>query len=57
MNLYESKNKKTTSRDLISPEQKGQSPKKNVKKIGNGKNDIIERASQKIVIDDGRELL
>ena len=28
-----------------------------LKKIGSGKNDIIERADQKIVIEDGRELL
>lgn len=58
MNLFESKNKKTSSRDLMSPEQaKGHAPKQDVKKIGTGKNDIIERAEQKVVVEDGRELL
>ena len=45
MELYESnKSKKTTSRDLMSPDQAKTQPKKDVKKIGSGKNDIIERA-------------
>ena len=58
MELYESnKSKKTTSRDLMSPDQAKTQPKKDVKKIGSGKNDIIERAEQKVVIEDGRELL
>lgn len=58
MELYESnKSKKTASRDLMSPEQAKTQPKKDVKKIGSGKNDIIERAEQKVVIEDGRELL
>lgn len=58
MNLLEGKNKKTSSRDLMSPDQAKSSPqKKEVKKIGTGKNDIIERADQKVVTEDGRELL
>ena len=58
MNLYEGKTKKTTSRDLMSPEQAKNAPvKEDVKKIGSGSNDIIERAGQKVVIEDGRELL
>lgn len=57
MELFESKNKKTTSRDLISPEQTKGHQKKDVKQIGSGKNDIIERAEQKVVTEDGRELL
>ena len=58
MNIIESKNKKTASRDLINPNQtKTSTPVKDVKKIGNGKNDIIERAEQKVIIEDGRELL
>jgi hypothetical protein len=57
MNLYEAKNKKTASRDLMSPDQSKPSPKKDVKKIGSGSNDIIEHAEQKVVIEDGRELL
>jgi len=57
MELYESnKNKKTASRDLISPDKKVEAPKE-TKKIGSGKNDIIERADQKVVTEDGRELL
>jgi len=56
MNLYESK-KKTASRDLMSPDQSKPTPKKDVKKIGSGSNDIIEHAEQKVVIEDGRELL
>ena len=56
--LEEGKNKKTSSRDLMSPDQeKGQATKESVKKISTGKNDIIERAEQKIIIEDGRELL
>ncbi len=55
--LEENKSKKTASRDLMSPDQAKAQPKKEVKKIGSGKNDIIERADQKIVIEDGRELL
>lgn len=57
MELFESKNKKTSSRDLISPEQTKGKSQKEVKKIGSGKNDIIERAEQKVVTEDGRELL
>lgn len=58
MNLYEGKSKKTASRDLMSPEQiKNTPPKEDVKKIGSGANDIIENTEQKIVIEDGRELL
>lgn len=57
--MYETnnKNKKTSSRDLVSPSKPAVEPKKNSKKISSGKNDIIERADQKIVTDDGRELL
>jgi hypothetical protein len=55
--LDESKGKKTSSRDLMSPDQAKTQPKKEVKKIGTGKNDIIERAEQKVVTEDGRELL
>lgn len=57
MELLESKSKgkNTSSRDLISPDKA--QPKKETKKIGSGKNDIIERAEQKVVIEDGRELL
>lgn len=56
--LFESnKGKKTTSRDLMSPDQAKAKPQKEVKKIGTGKNDIIERADQKVVTEDGRELL
>jgi len=51
------KSKKTTSRDLMSPEQIKSAPKPDVKKIGNGSNDIIENTEQKVVIEDGRELL
>lgn len=54
--IFEAKDKKTSSRDLIMPE-KNQPKKEDVKKIGSGKNDIIERADQKIVIEDGRQLL
>jgi hypothetical protein len=50
------KGKKTSSKDLMSPEKKT-TPKPEVKKIGSGKNDIIERADQKVVVEDGRELL
>lgn len=58
MQLLEGKNKKTTSRDLMSPDQVKNVPqKREVKKIGTGKNDIIERADQKVVTEDGRELL
>ena len=58
MQLLEGKNKKTTSRDLMSPDQAKNVPqKKEVKKIGTGKNDIIERADKKVVTEDGRELL
>jgi hypothetical protein len=57
MELFESKNKKTASRDLITPEHAKGQPQKEVKKIGSGKNDIIERADQKVVVEDGRELL
>lgn len=56
MNLLETKNKKTASRDLMSPGQT-KPVKEDVKKIGSGTNDIIENAEQKIVIEDGRELL
>lgn len=56
INENKPKNKKTTSRDLISPLEKGQ-PKEHVKKISSGKNDIVERDDQKIIIEDGRELL
>lgn len=56
MELYENKSKKTAARDLISTEKKVEAPKA-PKKIGNGKNDIIERAEQKVITDDGRELL
>lgn len=58
MMLFESNNKtkKTSSRDLIAPGESKQ-PTKEVKKIGSGKNDIIERAEQKVVVEDGRELL
>ena len=56
MELYENKNKKTAARDLISTEKKVEAPNA-PKKIGNGKNDIIERAEQKVITDDGRELL
>lgn len=57
--LFESNNKgkKTSSRDLMSPDKPAAEPKKDSKKISSGKNDIIERADQKIVTDDGRELL
>lgn len=57
--IYESsnKNKKTSSKDLMSPEKAKTAPKPEVKKIGSGKNDIIERADQKVVVEDGRELL
>jgi hydroxyethylthiazole kinase-like sugar kinase family protein len=42
----------------MSPEQAKTAPQKQeVKKIGSGKNDIIERADQKVVVEDGRELL
>lgn len=52
------KNKKTVSRDLIAPDQAKKQPKKDsIKQIGSGKNDIIERADQKVVTEDGRELL
>lgn len=55
--IFESnKGKKTTSKDLMSPEKKV-NPKPEIKKIGSGKNDIIERADQKVVVEDGRELL
>lgn len=58
MELLESnKGKNTSSRDLMSPDQSKVKTQKEVKKIGSGKNDIIERAEQKIVIEDGRELL
>lgn len=60
MKLFEANNKgkKTASRDLISPEQAKNAPvKEQVKKIGSGSNDIIENAEQKIVTEDGRELL
>jgi hypothetical protein len=55
--LEEGKSKKTTSRDLMSPDQAKAQPQKEVKKISTGKNDIIERAEQKVVTEDGRELL
>ena len=57
MELLESKSKgkNTSSRDLISPNKV--QPKQETKKIGSGKNDIIERSEQKVVIEDGRELL
>jgi hypothetical protein len=56
--LDENKGKKTTSRDLMSPDKsKANPPKEEVKQIGSGSNDIIERAGQKVVIEDGRELL
>lgn len=51
------KTKKTSSRDLMSPEEAKAQPKEDVKQIGSGTNDIIERAGQKVVIEDGRELL
>jgi len=54
--LQEAKNKKTSSRDLISPVKKSE-PKEQVKKISSDSNDIIERIDQKVVIEDGRELL
>lgn len=56
--LYEgnTKGKKTTSRDLISPNQPAPQ-KEQVKKIGTGSNDIIERAGEKVITEDGRELL
>lgn len=54
--LDEGKGKKTAARDLISPEKKIETPKE-PKQIGNGKNDIIERAEQKVITEDGRELL
>lgn len=59
MQLFEGSNKgkKTSSRDLISPNQTQAEPQKEAKKIGSGKNDIIERAEQKVVVEDGRELL
>lgn len=58
MNLDEAqKNKKTTSRDLLTPSEPKSQEKKEVKKISSGKNDIIERADQKVVIEDGRQLL
>ena len=41
----------------MSPEQSKAAPQKEPKKIGSGKNDIIERAEQKVVTEDGRELL
>lgn len=53
----ENKKKKTSSRDLMTPEESKSHPQKEVKKIGTGKNDIIERADQKVVTEDGRELL
>lgn len=56
MELYENKSKKTAARDLVSPEKKVETSKV-PKKIGNGKNDIIERAEQKVITEDGRELL
>lgn len=57
MNLLESnnKNKKVNSRDLVSPKPAPQ--KSPIKKIGSGANDIIERAGEKVVTEDGRELL
>ena len=55
--LGENKRKKTASRDLMSPEQSKSVPQKETKKISTGKNDIIERAEQKVVTEDGRELL
>lgn len=56
--IFESnKGKKTASRDLMSPDQAKEQPQKEVKKISTGKNDIIERAEQKVVTEDGRELL
>lgn len=56
--LEENKNKKTTSRDLIAPDKKSPAPAPQApKKIGTGKNDIIERADQKVITEDGRELL
>lgn len=55
--LEENKMKKTTSRDLMSPEQSKSVPKKEYKKIGFRKNDIIERTEQKVITEDGRELL
>ena len=54
--LEEAKNKKTSSRDLIAPDKKAE-PKEQVKKISSNFNDIIERLDQKVVIEDGRELL
>lgn len=54
--LEENKKKKTTSRDLVSPQPK-QITKEPVKQISSGSNDIIERAGQKVVTEDGRELL
>lgn len=59
MELFEANNKgkRTSSRDLMAPEEAKAQPQKEVKKIGTGKNDIIERADQKVVIEDGRELL
>lgn len=59
MNIFEAtkQNKRTSSRDLVSPEKSKTAPKPEVKKIGSGKNDIIERADQKVVVEDGRELL
>lgn len=58
MELTESKKgKNTSSRDLMSPDHNKNQPAKETKKIGSGKNDIIERAEQKVVVEDGRELL
>lgn len=55
--LEEGKNKKTASRDIIPPAKSKPAPRDPVKQIGNGSNDIIERAGQKVVTEDGRELL
>ncbi len=58
MQIFEAnKGKRTSSRDLISPEGAKNQPKEDVKQIGSGTNDIIERVEQKVVIEDGRELL
>lgn len=55
MEIYENKNKKTSARDLVSIEKKVDTTVP--KKISTGKNDIIERTEQKILTEDGRELL
>ena len=55
--MLEEGKQKTASRDFIAPDQTKIVPKEPVKQIGNGSNDIMERVGQKVVTEDGRELL